>query len=339
VGLEPRIRRRTGLNHPARLLSVLHVNDCGKVASTLVTTATDQGLAWSQYWPAQRRPSKLTTLAARALELPEFRRQSRNYDLVHVHYGLASYLPLLSNVGEFIVHLHGTDIRSDFTSSRFRHRIIAAGLRKASAVIYSTPDLKEFVQPHRSDATWLPNPVAISAFRKIQQGRRGRRVLIASRWQHVKGTSALLKVARELLRQKPSVDVVGLNWGPEAALAESAGVQMHPMVAKHEFPNFLSSFDVVVGQASSGAFGVTELEAMAAGVPLVGHYSFRGEYATAPPFQSCAPDDFGEAVLAKLEDVNCFDAAEHLQRWVRENHGEREVLARLISIYSCRARS
>ncbi|NAZ81985.1 hypothetical protein GTR02_09150 [Kineococcus sp. R8] len=252
---------------------VLHVNDCASTTVQLVAEAGRRGLPWHYLplaghgrtgdWSGPR--GRLAFAAAGARWAAELGVRSARADLLHVHYASVARHTRWTR-RPFVLHVHGTDVRSQQYEPRWTGPIRTA-LREAAAVVYSTPDLAEHVVPHRGDAAYLPVPLDLAALPRRRPGARGR-VLFASRWEAVKGLEEQLATARALRRALPAdVEVCGLDWGPGAGAAAAAGVRLLPRRRRAEFLELLAAADVVVGQGS-GMLAASELEAVGTGVPV-----------------------------------------------------------------------
>lgn len=71
--------------------------------------------------------------------------------------GVANRRPVIP----FVMHWHGTDIRTNFYQSKSRPAI-EWGAERAAHVLYATPDLREHAVKARPDATYLPIPIDFS---------------------------------------------------------------------------------------------------------------------------------------------------------------------------------
>lgn len=166
----------------------------------------------------------------------------------------------------FVLHLHGTDIRTLQYDPAWRDSILW-GVRRARAVLYSTPDLAEHVLPLRADARYLPVPVSLAKL-PPRPASTQRRVFFSSRWEAVKGLEEQLEIARILVRELPSdYEVAGLDWGPGADEARAIGLRLVPKMPPERYLAFMASSAAVVGQ-SAGILSSSELEALGMGVPL-----------------------------------------------------------------------
>lgn len=309
-------------------LRVLHVNDVASVASELVKAARKQGLPWHLHRIPAGRGASVPVLAGRRLrDLLQFHRLARGADLVHVHYGPNGYYGVLSR-RPFILHLHGSDIRRDINSAVLGP-LMRFSLRRAAAVYYATPDLADFVTPLRPDAQYLPNPMPALLEKRTPVANR---VFFNVRWDEAKGGAALLDIAKQLVAA--GVEVRGVAWGEHQVAAADAGVELLPHLQRVEFHRELATASVVVGQQRAGALGMSDLEALSLGCPLVMNSTFE----EAPVVHSTL-ENAAELTLALMRDPQRQDElAAAGPAWVGRTHAPREVVAQLLDTYREAAR-
>lgn len=246
----------------------LHLNDCAFVGQHLVNAARRRGLPWRivppvKSWPrlrpGQAKPSRFALART-------FARISANVawaNVVHVHFATTAsrIMPWFVPDRPYVLHLHGTDIRTRWKNPG-EHGKIQSYIDRAAHVYYSTPDLEHNAKTARADAEYLPVFVDPD---QLPEWRPQPYVAFSSRWDTVKGLDEMLAVADALVRA--GVEVRGLDWGPGSADAAALGVRLVPKMAHHDYLDFLSHASVAVGQANT-VLGVSELETMAIGVPL-----------------------------------------------------------------------
>ncbi|MHA7281696.1 glycosyltransferase family 4 protein [Arthrobacter sp. TMS2-4] len=328
-------------------IKVVHVNDCAFYAERLLTVASEQQLPWS-FYPRAVADYSVSGLGGRlryamdgARWLAGLSRRTMTADLLHIHSGGTTkhtkFVPK-----NYVLTLHGTDIRTLQYDARWRKTILD-GVRKAAAVMYTTPDLREHILPHRPDAVYLPVSIDLGRLPEPTVERKGKpRVFFVSRWDDSKNASAQLEIATELLKLRgEAFDVVGLDWGPTAHAAERAGVQLVPRMSHPEYLAFINASDVAVGQ-SAGILAASELEAMALGVPLyigltaglypsdipVGHEASRSPRAMAELIASELPD---RAVLMRRGSAG--------RQWIKQHHDPVRSVERLREIYAAAVKS
>lgn len=262
---------------------VLHLGDPASTASLLREAADTSGRHW-RVLPLAKAPSpanQLTATAGKAVRgaLWETRllRERLPVRKVHVHSALARRHAGWAFGSSFVLHLHGTDIRTRQYEAAHAE-LITSTVRDAHVVFYSTPDLREHVEDLRDDARLVPVPVPLVA------GPGGPRpaaldsavgqsdyIFFPSRWDDAKGGAAQIDLARALSRalsgtQGPAL--IGLDWGPHAAEAARAGVTLIPTMPHPQFQSVISGARLCIGQLS-GVMGASELDVLAADTPLV----------------------------------------------------------------------
>ena len=222
------------------------------------------------------------------------------YDLVHTtawRGGLAAYLEKVP----YTLHLHGSDIRSEFwRADPIRRRAYRKVLYSALGVAISTPDLMHFATKaglKKSEVTWIPNPVDPMFLKKpddkrVQQIRAdliGNKELLLfspNRLDPVKGISTIFKAIRSL-QQNYDFAFVQIKWtkgGGDLFLRElPEGTKLISPIRREDFPAYLAASDIVIGQAKAGVYGMTEIEAAILGKPVT-VYVNPSMYPVTPPF-------------------------------------------------------
>ncbi|WP_127573980.1 glycosyltransferase [Georgenia faecalis] len=319
--------------------TVLHFNDCAFVGLTLVRAARRQGLEWGYLPPAKVRPARTPAgPLGRAVYLPYVARRARalrRADVVHVHYATSVRLirERFMPARPYLLHLHGTDIREQWTDPRYREEITRA-IDGAEHVFYTNLDTADQARAARPDAQYMPAFVDLAALPTWTPGARGRRVVFASRWSRVKGAATMLALAAELRRVLPAdVRLQGLDWGEAAPEAAALGVELLSQRPHAAYLDLLAGADVVVGQAT-GLLGVSELEAMALGVPVVTPSTLLPHpEGGAPPVLPGTVEETVGNVLAALADPPAASRRLDARRWVAEHYTADRYVPGLQEIY------
>ncbi len=321
------------MSEPVR---ALHVNDCAFTAKHLVAEAHRRGLPWSflplaatgRSWDGPVGQGRRAVLGAAWLS--RLAARAARSDLLHVHSGgVVQHTRLVPR--RFVVHLHGTDIRTLQYDPGWQGTIDRA-LDGALHVFYSTPDLAEHTLPRRPDATYLPVPVDADALPRPVPAPGPPTVLAVSRWESVKGVERQLATARELVRAAGDrVQIVGLDWGPAAGEAARAGVRLVPTRPHGAFLRLVAGATVVLGQ-SGGILSASELEAIGIGVPVVVPVPLPLYAETRPPVLGDSPAAATEAVLAVLDGSLRPDPGT-AREWVRRHHSPASGVDAVTAVY------
>ncbi len=333
----------SGLGPPdpdRRPVRVVHVNDVAGVASAAVAQADAMGIGW-RLWavPAVQGLPAPAKGARRLRDLAAFHATGRWSEVLHVHYGLFAYYAW-SVCRPYLLHLHGTDVRANLNSRALRPLVLRA-IRRAGAVVYSTPDLAAAVTSLRPDARWLPAPLHPLACRPVAPSRHAARattgpptVVFASRWDPAKGLDELLRAARDIRGALPDAHLIGVDWGIGASRAAAAGVRLLPLMPSSSFRGLLATADVVIGQLASGVLGIAELEAMALERPLVARFTEQGAYGDEPQLWNTSTVDLLEAVTVILKDPAAAAArAGQARQWALRHHSPAAFVESLVPLY------
>lgn len=325
-----------------RAPAVLHFNDCASVGRAIVTEAARQGSVWDYLPPERVRPSTVSAnpWVARAQFLPYVARRAvhlRRADVVHVHYATSARLLRERGMPQrpYVLHLHGSDIRDQWPDPAF-HDEVQRAIDGAAHVFYANLDTTHASITARPDAEYLPSPIDLLRLpgRVEPDPARPPRILFVSRWDDVKGADANLDLARELRRAMPDAELLGLDWGPKAGAAATAGVRLVPRLHHGAFLDVIASATIAVGQARP-ILALSEFEAMAIGVPVaaLGSRLPRPDDGTTPPVIEGDLEEVVSGIREAVLDPGGAAAALGGAPWVRSRHSATPWIPRLLEVY------
>ncbi|HYS98535.1 MAG TPA: glycosyltransferase family 4 protein [Candidatus Dormibacteraeota bacterium] len=280
--------------------------------------------------------AKALTLPIRVLlYLPTVRRLRRGrYDAIHIHWVPRGIIGLLTG-RRFLVQAHGSDLHKAINTpglSSLNRRV----LERARVIFYVTPNLEPYIHRFADRARYLPNPIDVRSPAPRARAPEGvRRVVIFTRLDPVKGVERIFPAVERLSQ---IVEVTALAWGPLARdyTARYRGfVNFVDLVPHEQVTEFLEQFDLVVGQMEQGILSLSELEAMAAGKPLITGIDRDLYPGDKPPVVSSDnPDQLVAQVEALHGDVKRLaDLAREGREWVRRNHSYERHLGLLEAAY------
>jgi glycosyltransferase involved in cell wall biosynthesis len=276
---------------------------------------SELGASWK--WPL-----KAITIPLRlASYLPTIAKLRGNpYDVVHIHWLSQGIIGLL--IGRpFFAQAHGSDLHVNMGNPVLR-KVTRMVLAKARLVFYVTPDLPAYAPGFDEKFRFLPNPVEVDD-NVAPPPTRVAKAVIFTRLAPVKGVDRIFPGA-EKLRQ--SVELTALDWGPlagEYVQRYSGLVRFVRPIPHSEVGSFLKQFDVVIGQMQSGNLGLSELEAMAAGRPVITGIDWSFYPDDPPPVIAATDADGIAAAIEKLknDERELARLARAGREWVIRNHG------------------
>lgn len=304
------------------------VNDVAGVAANQAKLLRDAGHVVDQIplWTPGGNwdwPQKALLVPFRALAyIPLILKLRRGrYDVVHIHWLLHGLIGQF--IGQpFFVQAHGTDLHENL-----RHPVLRWAtrrvLRRAAIVFYVTPNLLSYLKGFEDKARFLPNPVDVDSIPIAPPPTGVSNVLIFTRLDPVKGVDEIFK-AVERLRQ--IVKLQAVDWGPvarEYTTRYKEWVWFTRPLPRPQIETYLQKFDLVIGQMKQGILGLSEIETLAAGRPLVTGVDRTLYQEDPPPLLAAANADEIVAAVTKVKR----DSAELARlsvagrEWARRNHG------------------
>lgn len=320
---------------------VLQFNDCAFVARSMVRAAERAGITWDYLPPEQVRPltaAPANPVLARARFIPYVARRAAKLwqaEVVHVHY--ATSARLLRERGmprrPYLLTLHGTDIRKQWLDPDF-HPEIQRAIDGAAHVFFANNDTAGNALAARSDAEFLPALVDAASLPRWEPAPEPT-VLFVSRWDEDKGVDAQLRLARGLRSAlPPGTRLLGLDWGPGAAAAAEAGVELLDRMPQAEFHGLIARAHLTIGQATRN-FATSEFEALCMGAPMaaLGSRLPRPDDGTTPPVLDGTEADVIEQAAGALADPAAAAARLGGAGWALPRYDAASYVPRLDELY------
>lgn len=273
------------------------------------------GATWK--WPA-----KAIALPVRlAAYLPTIARLRRaKYDVVHIHWLSHGIVGVLAGCS-FFSQAHGSDLHMNLNNPMYRW-VNRSVLKKAKKIFYVTPNLRSYLKDFEDKLLYLPNPVDMPELsRQIAPPSQVSKVLIFTRLDPIKGVDLIFPAVERLSQM---VDVTAMDWGRLAKhYVGSYGRWVHFVkpVPRASVGAFLQQFDVVIGQMRQGSLGLSEIEALAAGRPLITGIDWSLYPEDPPPVIAAV----GEALVGAVERLRSAphrltDMSRNGREWAFRNH-------------------
>ncbi|HVC77913.1 MAG TPA: O-antigen ligase family protein [Candidatus Micrarchaeaceae archaeon] len=320
----------------ARIALVHDIAGVAKIQAQLLRGAGHEVdmIALPEVGAAWRWPAKALAIPVRlVLYAPAISRlRTKRYDVIHIHWLSQGIVGLLSG-RQFFAQAHGSDLHVNLGNPLLL-RVTRSVLEGAKAVFYVTPNLPAYVPAYESKLRYLPNPILVGETAEAPPASV-RSVLIFTRLAEVKGVD---KIFPAVDRLRDSVEVTAIESGPlsiEYVQRYTGSVRFVLPVPHDEVRAFLGQFDVVIGQMNQGSLGLSELEAMAVGRPVITGIDWSLYPEDPPPVIAAGNADEIVEAVERLRG----DAAElaRLSRegrdWVERNHGYARHLQLLESAY------
>jgi glycosyltransferase involved in cell wall biosynthesis len=325
-------------------MRIIHVRDVANVAQFLVRGLSELGHEVDLVSPRESaEPSvwhKMLMAPRRLLDGLRINAHihQHNFEIVHLHYANSGWMGTLGRYPYFL-HCHGSDVRHD-QHHPLRKWPVLHSLGRACGVFISTPDLYPHVASFRPDAVFLPNPIDTRIFAPLSNGsHRNTRILINQAAKASKAPHVAFGAARQLKRTLKNLEICAFAYGPELERFRGYDeVQFIEPVPHSRMPETINSFDIILGQFAIGSLGVSELEGMACGKPVVSYMDqamYSKWYGEPPPILSaCKIDSVVEAVVSLVQEPDLGEKlGTEARAWVLEHHHYLQVASKLLHCY------
>jgi len=240
-------------------------------------------------YPVFREPQYLLALTNRLVQVS----RAHQLDIIHAHYAIphaaAAYLArqILAGAGRgprTITTLHGTDVTILGADPSYRETV-AFCIDQSDAVTAVSASLRDDTRREmrvRSDIVVIPNFLDCSFHRRAVDPQLRARfcradeklVIHISNLRPVKQVDAVVRVFAQI-RERVSARLLIVGEGPELSraeqLIEQLGVSAHVELVgeAQDVVSLLSISDLFLLPSLQESFGLSALEAMACGVPVV----------------------------------------------------------------------
>jgi glycosyltransferase involved in cell wall biosynthesis len=325
-------------------MRILYVHNINQVAETYGADLTRRGHFVKVYEPSlvggsAPLPIKLAMMPGRVLGLHSIASalNPKHFEIAHIHWASYGVLGLVSRI-PFIVQCHGSDVRHRLKQPFFR-TVLTSIFRRAAAVMCITPDILPLVQSIRPDAMFFPAPIDTEQFspRKVPQPQSWT-ILLLARLDPVKGVDVSTQGIARFVQRHPDVRVMVLDCGPlreKYKQLYSERFEFIPPVAQEEVRQLIWPADVIVGQFALGALGLSELQAMSCGKPVIASFRYEEAYATPPPL--CQARN-AEEIEVQLENLFqhpevAKELGQKAREWVINYHNHQMLAVRLETLY------
>ncbi len=282
-------------------------------------------------WKLVSAPARVAVFGCASLAV-----RAERPDLVHIHNARhALHGPLSGR--PYVVHCHGTDVRG-IQPGRGWGRELGPLLRGAAVVLYATSDLASDVHAFRPESRYLPNPIDVERFAPRPPAIEPTRdVLVGVRLDSMKGFERIEALVARLRKARPSTTFTVIDHGSgvrRVLAAAGPSAQLVPHQDRAALPALLREHRIAVGQQFLGAVGNYELEALAAGIPILMELRTVGDAIAVPPVVSGGIDTLTERAIDLLADPEALLALARVgTEWVRLHHDPDVVASTLLGIY------
>ncbi len=247
--------------------------------------------------------------------------KNRNFDIVHIHSPAIPSLPIVTqlvseapNIGTF-----HTYFEKNALFALYKNIIQDAIGNLDGRIAVSKLCIESLTRHIRADFEIIPNGVDVEYFSK-PQGQLNKyndgklNILFVGRLDPRNGLECLIKAYRQARKKNKNIRLIVIGDGPlrsyyKIIMKEDDDIHFEGYV-NHLRPDYYLNCDIFCFPVQKASFGITILEAMAAGKPIIctdlpAFHDILGKDGQACRFiDPFAPEQFAEKLTELIEDKN-----------------------------------
>ena len=201
------------------------------------------------------------------------------------------------------------------------------------AIVYTNPNIVGRMSHLQSRKIYLEHPIETNRYKPIKVDRYEDRILCWAKLDKIKGIDIIFEVARNLPQYQFDIPFIGEDKDHYRTI-RPRNVNLLPRLLPEEIPKLINKYPLIMGQFTIGVFGLSELEAMSCGKPVVAYWNRKYDVLYEDPCPILSSTNASEIVkLIKLNIGN--ESLGKLNReWILRTHSTAIVVDKLVDIYN-----
>jgi len=199
-------------------------------------------------------------------------------------------------------------------------------------LVYTNPNIVEKMGYLKFKKIYLEHPIDTDEYKPLETEEYKDRILCWVKLDRIKGIDTIFKVARQLPEYQFDFPFVG-DDKEYYRILKPDNVNLLPKQPSREIPNLINRYPLVMGQFTIGVFGLSELEAMSCGKPVVAYWDRKYDFLYKKPCPILSSQNVKEIINLVRSNIQNKELGKLSRDWILENHSLTKVINKLIEIY------
>ncbi|MEM4335731.1 MAG: glycosyltransferase family 4 protein [Candidatus Anstonellales archaeon] len=280
-------------------------------------------------------------------KLLDLTRLATQYDCFQTYAGSSVFLQFLFK--PFIVYATGSDLHELAYRNSVDGFLMRKSLEKCEKIFFSNVHLYHDIENFSlvDKAVFIPQIISVD-FHKQKNPKNFFEeyekpiIFCPSRLDfEIKGQDRLIRAFMLYKSRGGKGTLIFVDWGVDKDKAKEICKKIKDVVfvgvmEREELLNAYLSADIIADQFVLGAMGLTSLEAMALGKPVIAYINEKLHqklYRSVPPVLDAKNEDEIYNILIKLCEIDILEIGEKSQKWLNKYHNKRNIVKKIITVY------
>jgi len=208
---------------------------------------------------------------------------------------------------------------------------------ESNAIIFTNPNLVEKMGHLDTPKIYLGHPIDTDYYKPISSSNEYKNTILCwVKLDESKGVETIFEVAERMPEYEFDFVFVGERKTHYKAIKPN-NVNLIPK--PKEIPRLINKYPLILGQFHVGVLGLSELEAMSCGKPVIAYWNRKYDVLYESPCPIVSSRNAEEITNLIRLNIQNEDLGRLNRAWILENHSATKIVGKLIAIYSNIARS